>query len=264
MSEHIAARTVIEAFLPSVGSIDLSTLYTEANAVGIGDQTLRLAIRRLVASGEVEQHGRGRAGTLKLTSLGQARQTRDGIGLALAFGQDGGSIRWDKTWHLVAISAPERDRAVRDGLRRELLAAGAATISTGLFATAHDLEDMLDSSVRSHLVTATATALNIRGVVQPAEIAELLWPSAPIITAYDAITRALDRDDASQPSTVRRLRLAHALERAIRFDPLIPPEMRSAPWPPTTLRTAWTERWSAISDDNATRPYAEWLPLALP
>jgi phenylacetic acid degradation operon negative regulatory protein len=260
VTEHIAPRTVIEAFLPSVGSVALSTLYDEANAVGIGDQTLRLAIRRLSAGGEVEQHGRGRAGSLMLTSLGQARQTRDRIGFALALGQDAGSIRWDGTWHLVAISAPERDRAIRDGLRRELLAAGAATISTGLFASVYDLEDMLDVSVRGHLVRARATALDIRGVVEPAEIAELLWPSAPIITAYGAITRALDRDDASQPSTVRRLRLVHALERAMRYDPLIPPEMRAAAWPPTTVRTAWTQRWLAISDDNATRPYADWLP----
>jgi len=260
VTEHIAPRTVIEAFLPSVGSIDLGTIYTAANAVGIVDQTLRLAIRRLSASGEVEQHGRGRAGSLMLTSLGHARQARDRIGLALAFGQDDGSIRWDGTWHLVAISAPERDRAIRDGLRRELLAAGAATISTGLFASVHDLHDMFDSALSSHLVTATATALNIRGAVKPAEIAELLWPSVPIITAYDAITQALDRDDASQPSTVRRLWLAHALERATRYDPLIPPEIRSVPWLPTTLRTAWTKRWRAISDDNGTRPYAQWLP----
>jgi phenylacetic acid degradation operon negative regulatory protein len=259
VTDNIAPRTIIEAFLPSMGSIDLSTLYTEANAVGIGDQTLRLAIRRLSASGEVEQHGRGRAGSLTLTSLGQARQARDRVGLALALGQDAGSIRWDGVWHLVAISAPERDRAVRDGLRRELLAAGAATISTGLFASVHDLKGMLDSSLRHHLVTATATRLDIRGVVEPAEIAELLWPSAPIITAYGAITTALEKDDASQPSTVRRLRLAHALEQALRYDPLIPPEIRAAPWPPTTLRTAWTRRWRGILDDNASRPYAEWL-----
>ena len=183
MNERIAPRTVIEAFLPPSGSVDLSTIYNEANAVGIGDQPLRLAIRRLIANGEVEQHGRGRAGTLRLTSLGQARQTRDGIGLALAFGQDDGSIRWDKKWHLLAISAPENQRAVRDSLRRALHAAGAATISTGLVASAHDLTDVLDPAVRSHLVTATATALDIRGLVKPAEIAELLWPSAPIIAA---------------------------------------------------------------------------------
>ena len=259
MNERITPRTVIEAFLPPSGSVDLSTIYNEANAVGIGDQPLRLAIRRLIANGEVEQHGRGRAGTLRLTSLGQARQTRDGIGLALAFGQDDGSIQWDGKWYLVAISAPENQRAVRDSLRRQLHAAGAATISTGLFASAHDLTDVLDPAVRSHLVTATATELDIRGVVEPAEIAELLWPSAPTIAAYDAIAQALDRDDASQPSTLRRLQLAHALERAIRYDPLIPPEMRSVPWIPATLRTAWAERWLSVSDDTATRPYAAWL-----
>jgi len=97
-------------------------------------------------------------------------------------------------------------------------------------------------------------------VVEPVEIAELLWPSAPIIAAYDSIAQALYRDDASQPSTLRRLQLAHALERAIRYDPLIPPEVRSVPWPPATLRATWTERWLSISDDTATRPYAEWLP----
>jgi phenylacetic acid degradation operon negative regulatory protein len=129
-----------------------------------------------------------------------------------------------------------------------------------MVASLHDLKDMFDPVVRSHLVTANATALDIRGGVETAEIAELLWPSALIIAAYDAIARALERDEASQPSTLRRLQLAHALERAIRYDPLVPPEMRSVPWLPATLRTAWAERWLSISDDTTTRPYAEWLP----
>jgi phenylacetic acid degradation operon negative regulatory protein len=96
---------------------------------------------------------------------------------------------------------------------------------------------MLDAPVRRHLVLATATALDIRGVVELTEIVALLWPSAPITAACDAIMRALDEDNASQPSTVRRLRLAQALELAIRHDPLIRLELRAVTWFPATLRT---------------------------
>jgi phenylacetic acid degradation operon negative regulatory protein len=83
MTEPTTPHTVIEAFLSLVGSIDLSILYSEVNAVGISDQTLRLAIRRLSAGGKVEQRGRGRAGSLMMTRAEHARQTRDRIGLSL-------------------------------------------------------------------------------------------------------------------------------------------------------------------------------------
>ena len=257
-----APRTVVEAFLPADGETPLNLLYDTANAVGLDDQPVRLAIRRMLAAGEVVQTGRGRRGTLALTDAGRVRLGRDRLALRLALGQDHGRAPWDGWWRLLAVSVPESDRSVRDALRRDLTEMGAAAVSTGLYVTPHDLGELTGAA---HLVRATATTLDVRGITDPIAIAELLWPAAPIIAGYavveQAVSRALAVTNAADHAVVaHQLLLADALESAMRHDPLIPAELRSG-WPPSRVRRSWYEAWTAL----ATRLpedllYRGWLP----
>lgn len=255
MTARIAARTVVEAFLPLRGEVPLERVYDTANAVGIEDQPLRLAIRRMEAAGEVRQHGRGRSGSLVLTALGRERIERDQVAIDLAVAQDAGARGWDGAWRFFAVSAPEAERAVRDRLRRDLLRSGAAALSTGSFLSPHDLRAFLPAWSVPRVVSATMTDLDVRGVRDPAAIAELLWPAASIDAGYDVIERALAQDDPSAPADVRRLLLADALENALRDDPLVPPELRRSPWRPTLIRRRWLRRWAEIGSAGA---YAAW------
>ncbi|AEV82549.1 PaaX family transcriptional regulator [Actinoplanes sp. SE50] len=277
-----APRTVVEAFLPADGAAALDQLYDTANAAGLDDQPVRLTIRRMVAAGEVTQSGRGRRGTLALTATGRERLRRDRLALHLALAQDRGQAPWDSRWRLLAVSVPETDRAARDAMRRDLLAAGAAPVSTGLYASPHDLSAMLgpldtsatvagtpgaDTPGTGALFRAIATDLDVRGVTDPAEIAEMLWPAAPIIDRYAVADRAVELAGSLRPGAdtravlLRQLRLADAWELAMRQDPLIPPELRGDPWPPATIRrrwhTAWTELAAQLPDQLL---YRGWLP----
>lgn len=264
MTRQIAPRTVIEAFLPVSGEALLADIYDTANLAGIADQPVRLAIRRLIASGDAEQHGRGRAGTLSLTSAGRHRLQRDRQSLALAFAQDAGDAPWDGRWRLIAVSIPERDRTVRDTLRRELCDLGAVAISTGLYVSPHDLIDALRVDAGPYLSTATTADLAIQGTTDPLAIAETLWPHDHTVTAYTAIDEALRQDaaDTTTPDVVRQLHLADALERSIRDDPLLPLELRGSTWPPTTTRAAWADRWDALQGDGRSPAYQGWWPPA--
>ncbi|MDQ0425099.1 PaaX family transcriptional regulator [Cellulomonas iranensis] len=282
MTPAVAPRTALEALLPPDGAVPLALVYDTANLAGLDDQPVRLAIRRAVAAGDVVQAGRGRAGTVALTDAGRRRLARDRIALSLAFAQDAGDAPWDGRWHLVALTVPERERAVRDALRRELLASGAAAVATSLYVSPHDLTDVLPAQARSTTATAVATTLDVRGVDDPLVLAETLWPAGPVVAAYDAVTSALAADGAAGdgagggaagggpcggaggrgaartgtttegdaagpvPVAVRQLRLADALERAMRDDPLLPPGLRPEPWPPAAARRAWRARWDAL------------------
>ena len=264
MMRQIAPRTVIEAFLPLTGGAPLADIYDTANLVGLADQPVRLAIRRLVASGDVEQTGRGRAGTLNLTSTGRRRLERDRQSLALASAQDEGDAPWDGRWRLIAVTTPERERAVRDTLRRELHELGAVAISTGLYVSPHDLVTELPDEVWPYLSTGTTNDLGVRGTTNPREIAETLWPSQPTIAAYSTLDEALSRDtsDTDVPAVVRMLLLAESLEQAIREDPLLPLELRSAPWSPSKTRATWADRWDALSEQAQSPLYRGWRPPA--
>ncbi|WP_405055774.1 hypothetical protein OG474_23885 [Kribbella sp. NBC_01505] len=255
----ISPRTVIDAFLPSNGGVALELVYDTANAAGVADQPLRLALRRLIAAGEVVQSGRGRSGTASVTETGRLRLDRDRLAVRLALAQDQGLAPWDGHWHLLAVSAPESDRAVRDALRRTLTEAGAALVSTSLYVSPHDLSDLIDDS--GHLVRATATELDVRGVTDPQAIAELLWPKAPILKVYATLRKTIDHLDSTSDPLVQQLRLAEALEQALRPDPLIPPELRPTPWPPADTRLHWQKTWTTLTSQLPTEPlYQGWLP----
>jgi phenylacetic acid degradation operon negative regulatory protein len=246
-----APRTVIEAFLPAQGEAPLDLVYDTANAAGLDDQPVRLTIRRMHAAGEITQTGRGRRGTIGLTDTGRERLDRDRLGLRLAIAQDHGRAPWDGTWRLLAVSVPEADRALRDALRRTLVEAGAAAVSTSLYVSPHDLTGMLGPAARGSLVRATATSLDVRGLTDPRAVAASLWPAAPIIDAYAALERAVAETDPApgdgvMPLLVRQIRLADALERAMRDDPLVPLELRDVPWPPSPIRRAWYDRWNTL------------------
>jgi len=260
MTSRISPRTVIEAFLPPTGGARLADIYDTANLAGLEDQPVRLAIRRLVASGDAEQTGRGRAGTLSLTSSGRRRLERDRQSLGLAFAQDAGEAPWDGHWRLMAVTVPERERATRDTLRRSLHELGATAISTGLYVSPHDLFTELPDGLESYLSTATTADLNVRGTDSPQAIAETLWPSEPTIAAYSTLDEALHRDatKSTAPAAMRMLYLADALELAIRYDPLLPPELRATPWTPSRTRTTWAHRWDTLSNEAPTPIYPGW------
>lgn len=264
MTPQISPRTVIEAFLPLTGGAPLAVIYDTANLAGLADQPIRLALRRLVASGDVEQTGRGRAGMVSLTSTGRRRLERDRQSLALAFAQDAGDAPWDGHWRLIAVTTPERERAVRDTLRRGLHELGAVGISTSLYVSPHDLFAELPDEVRPYLSRATTTNLNVRGTTSAQAISEALWPSEPTVAAYSTLDEALHRDtsDTGVPTVVRMLLLADALERAIREDPLLPLELRGAAWSPSQTRTAWAHRWDVLSEEGQSPVYQGWWPPA--
>ncbi|MFV0252169.1 MAG: PaaX family transcriptional regulator [Beutenbergiaceae bacterium] len=265
----VTPRTVIEAFLPADGGpVGLAGMYAAANAVGVADQPLRLAIRRMVGAGELTQSGRGRGGQLTATPAGRARLHRDRVALRLAFAQDDGLAPWDGRWRLLALSTPESERAIRDSLRRQLRDLGAASLATSLYLSPHALAGLLGAESEGRLVQAVADDLDVRGLTDPRAITEALWPAGPVTAAYADLDRLLTQMGAApaEPADVHavlagQLRLAHGLEQAIREDPLIPPELRAGSWEPTRIRSSWCAAWVRL---EALLPqpllHRGWLP----
>ncbi|MGW5879092.1 PaaX family transcriptional regulator [Nocardiopsis terrae] len=252
MSDGLAPRTVIEACLPMTGEVGVDAVLDTANTAALADQPVRLALRRMVGAGEVLQSGRGRRGTVRLTERGRARLERDRAALVLAEQQDTGRGSWDGVWRLTAVSLPESERSQRDALRRRLTELGAAPVSTGLYLSPHDLLEMLDDGAANHLVHAEAGRVEVRGVTDPLEVTELLWPAAPVIDGYRPLEELIDRvatascEAEAARARVLQLRLADALEKAMRQDPLVPPELRPAPWPPSRIRQRWRSVWRTL------------------
>lgn len=256
----ISPRTLIEALLPADEPMGLENVYAAAQSIGLQDQPVRLALRRLISAGEITQRGRGRNGTITLTDNGRQRLAQDRIGLQLALAQDAGSAPWDGTWHLYAISSPENDRSIRDSFRRDIQALGATPVSTGLYLSPHNISTHLSANTKPYLVTATATHVTVRGLTDKHAITEELWPAAETLNSYQALANTLDTDLQALNPLHKQLLLADALETALRHDPLIPGELRQTPWPPTRIRQQWLTRWTeATSTQSDPQTYQGWL-----
>ncbi|MFV0254163.1 MAG: PaaX family transcriptional regulator [Beutenbergiaceae bacterium] len=271
-AQHVAPRTVIEAFLPADGDpVGLAGVYQAANAAGVADQPLRLAIRRLIGAGEVTQNGRGRGGQIAAASRGRARLHRDRVALQLAFAQDQHLAPWDGRWRLLALSAPESERAVRDSLRRQLRDLGAAALATSLYLAPRPLAGLLDADADGRLVQAVADELDVRGLTDPRAIVQALWPAEAVVEAYTGVdlmltqmsATPLEPADGGHAVLARQLQLAQGVEQAIRGDPLLPPELRSGSGEPSLVRRRWLSAWTRL---EALLPepvlYRGWLQAA--
>ncbi|MFF2751214.1 transcriptional regulator [Kitasatospora sp. NPDC058048] len=251
-----APRTVVEACFDPQGTAPLDYVYDVAAAVGLSDQPVRLAVRRLEAAGVLRQEGRGRKGRLVLTDAGRLRSDMDVRFVALAYAQDAGLAPWDGLWRLYTFSVPERHRSERDALRAALTRLGAVPLAPGAYASPHDLLDELTdeasaATVGAYLITAEATRLTGPGFTDPASTAEHLWPSAETVEAYrplaDALAaESLGPDRGSVELVAVALRLAEAFTHALERDPLLPPELRPAPWLPSRIRRDFHEAWTTI------------------
>ncbi|MBB2910661.1 phenylacetic acid degradation operon negative regulatory protein [Streptosporangium becharense] len=267
----IAPRTVVEACFDSAGVADLGHVYDVAAAVGLDDQPVRLAVRRLVTAGLAVQEGRGRRGTLRLSAEALRRERNDTRFVAFAYRQDAGLAPWDSRWRLYSFSIPESRRARRDSLRAALGRLGAAAVAPALYLSPHDLRDALAAEgvhpgTLDDLIVATTDDLRLGRTHDPRAIAERLWPSPPVEDAYRALDATISgtaerRTRAAAAGTggaalrtALALELAQAFTRALDLDPLLPAELRPADWSPPATRDRFRRAWldlAAVSPDLA-------------
>ena len=264
----ISPRTVIEACFSSDGRAELDTVYDLGLAVGLPEQTVRLALRRMQGEGILEQRGRGRAGHLLLTEQGGLRAERDIALVEFAFAQDRGEAPWDGRWRMYGFSVPERQRAERDGLRKLLLALGAAPLLPGVYVSPHELGAELRRSVPGetldrYLISAVLAEPSVPGCTTPRDLAEHLWPSGDVDASYDALAAVLVDRPSAEPQgpvavTARALALLEALNAGLREDPLLPAELLPGEWRPRRLRLALVAEWEGLRSGEPGLPVFDW------
>lgn len=205
---------------------------------------------------EIRQEGRGRAGHLVLTEQGRDWNATAARLISFAFAQDAGEVPWDGNWHIYTFNVPESHRKERDALRTALTKLGAAALSPGTYLSAHQLYDELSAILPSQLaddrlVQATARHLQVPDCTNSLDIAERFWPSATVLSAYDQLDAHLS--DTSGQSiedfmavVAAALQLVQLFGLALEADPLLPPELRPADWPPKTVRARFAVEWTSL------------------
>ncbi|MCW2794671.1 PaaX family transcriptional regulator C-terminal domain-containing protein [Nocardioides sp.] len=185
---------------------------------GIAPSTVRVALTRAVATGELERDG----STYQLGERLLARRRRQDEHAAV--------VAWDRTWEMAVVVTSGRPSGERAALRTELTAARLAELREGVWMRPANLSRTLPHADASALRTFRATPEQ-----DPAALAAGLWDLG---SWADEAAGAIDLlGSTTEPA--ERLAVAAHLVRHLAADPLLPPELWPDGWPAPQARAAY-------------------------
>lgn len=187
----------------------------------IREQTLRVALTRMVSAGDLVRSADG----YRLADRLLARQRRQDAAI------DPKTRPWRGDWVTVVITTVGADARTRADLRNDLLQNRFAELREGVWLRPANLAGDLPEEV-----TANARVLTSRDD-DPAGLAAVLWD----LPAWITTARQLLGEIGSAPDVPGRFVAAAAIVRHLLADPVLPAELLPDDWPGTQLRQAYAD-----------------------
>jgi phenylacetic acid degradation operon negative regulatory protein len=227
----LTARSAVLSLLLGAHPPELTArqIVRAAESFGISDATLRVALTRMVAAGDLE---RADGGTYRLSGRLLARQARQDAALGLL------THAWRGGWAMVVVTASGRGSAERAQLRDELARLRFGELREGVWLRPDNLGQLVPP--RPEL-----SAFTVRPGGDPRALARRLWDLDGWGTAGRSLTAAFRaaRDDAGL-----RLAVAAAIVRHLLTDPLLPTDLLPGRWPGERLRSTYATYQQELVD----------------
>jgi phenylacetic acid degradation operon negative regulatory protein len=272
--EILPTRLMVLGLAHRDGTVHGPELYRVAAECGIGVETVRSCMRRLVTEGLFERHGEGRDAVFTATPAGHTNLDVTQQRHLLAYAQDAAGRGWDRRWRLVSFAIPESMRTARDAFRDHVLSLGGAPLQPGLYVSPHRWEHDIAAEaerldIAGHVSMLSTDDLSVCGEDDPRRLAARLWPLDEVARRYEGFIDTY-RDVPESLADMRRRGerltehdfLPGVLHVAIRFnscfelDPLLPPELLPKPWPGRAARDllARCRRLGVLTRDDKSGP----------
>lgn len=220
----LSARSVVLSLLLGAHPPELPVreLVRAVEPFGVGGSTLRAALSRMVAAGDLRRAD----AVYRLSDRLLARQRRQDEAV------EARTRAWDGDWEMVVITVTGRGPAERADLRARLTALRLAELREGVWLRPANLRRTLPDDLA--LVGQTCTARPDR----PArELAAGLWP----LDTWAATARTLLAQVAEARRPADRFTAFAAVVRHLLADPVLPPALLPADWPGAALRAAYAD-----------------------
>jgi len=230
----LTARSVLASTLLGAAPPELPVahLVHVAGLFGINENRTRVALSRMVSSGEATTSGDGRYRLAGHLLERQARQT------ASRAGRTG---RWSGDWHIVVLSAAGRAAEVRGQRRAALVRARLAELRLGVWLR----PDNLALELPAEVADGDAAIFRGRPASPDAVLAASLWDLPAWARRAKALLAELDAHPPHGPDVLAPgFVLSAAVLRHFQADPLLPPALLPAKWPGEQLRRVYDE-WDA-------------------
>ena len=228
----LTARSVLASTLLGADPPELpvSHLVGVAGLFGINDNRARVALSRMVGSGEATTDGEGRYALAGHLLERQRRQ---------AASRAGRTDRWDGTWTVAVVTTAGSSAEVRARRRRALGRARLAELREGVWTRPDNLALPLDEGLGADLVV-------LRGATGiPDDAAGRLWDLGGWAARAEALLAALEEaPPAGAADLAPGFVLSAAVLRHLQADPLLPDRLLPTAWPGARLRDVYDE-WDA-------------------
>jgi phenylacetic acid degradation operon negative regulatory protein len=197
---------------------------------GMGENRVRVALTRMVASGECTTDGAGR---YRLTGRLLDRHRRQSAS------RRGKTRRWSGRWTEVVVVATGSSPEVRVERRRALGFARLAELRDGVWLRPDNLDVALPDPVSADVVTFVAR------VDDDAALCRRLWALDEwAVRALELLAEMAARPPHDAGDLAPGFTLSAAVLRHLQADPLLPVELLPTDWPGGLLRSRY-EGWDA-------------------
>ncbi|WP_328548634.1 PaaX family transcriptional regulator C-terminal domain-containing protein [Streptomyces platensis] len=197
---------------------------------GIAEGTVRVALSRMVAAGDLRQTD----GSYALTTRLLARQTRQDESRTPQ------TVPWSGGWEIAVVATPERRPAAeRTALRQAMAALRLAELREGSWLRPANLDRPRPAVVTDQCTWFTGTPDD-----EPAALAGRLWDLTGWAGRARALSAALDRAGPHAD----RFTVAAAALRHLLADPLLPADLLPENWPGEQLRRKYAEFETELRD----------------
>ena len=217
----LSARSVVLSLLLGAHPPELpvSALVDAGEMFGISDATLRVALTRMVANGDLARAD----GSYRLSARLLERQRRQDAALDPA-------TAWDGTWETVVVTSVGRSATDRADLRAQLAALRLGELREGVWLRPANLARPLPEWPVELITTFFGTPTD-----DPRALAARLWD----LNGWNLAGRHLLDDISGARTAAERLTVAAAVVRHLRTDPALPPDLLPRDWVAGELRAAY-------------------------
>lgn len=219
----LSARSVVLSLLLGTHPPELPVrdLVRAVEPLGVAGSTLRAALSRMVAAGDLRRTD----AVYRLSDRLLDRQRRQDDAVHPE------TRPWDGDWEMVVVTATGRGPAERAELRSRLTALRLAELREGVWLRPANL-----LRLRPDELAEVARHFTARPEEPARELAASLWP----LDAWAETAEALLAQVAAADRPVDRVTVLAAVVRHLLADPVLPTELLPADWPGPGLRTAYT------------------------
>jgi phenylacetic acid degradation operon negative regulatory protein len=187
---------------------------------GIAEGTIRVALSRMVAAGDLAQVN----GDYQLTRRLRDRQARQDQSRSPS------TVPWSGEWEIAAVTAARRSPTERLAFRTAMTELRLAELREGTWLRPANL-------VRERPEPVVEQCTFLTGRPESPGLARTLWD----LDGWAARARELEAALDEAADLASTFILAAAVLRHFLADPLLPPELLPADWPGTRLRTRYDE-----------------------